>query len=217
MNSKSTEMSKILIIENDDEYTNPQNLFTELIRVQRLKEENNDIWKDSPYKDFVKLQSNNAGIVGEKFIQNICSITGLESSVDGAKTKQIGGGYGDGIINGKSVEIKTAHQGSTSPSFQHELGEMPWNAQYMMFIDIAPQCIYLTLFANFTETEYKSGEKCSRCFPSKSVTWRKGKGAFKLDTTVSINETNIATGNTFKILQSTPFSEIKNFINSRIV
>jgi len=217
MNSKSTEMSKILIIENDDEYTNPQNLFTELIRVQRLKEENNDIWKDSPYKDFVKLQSNNAGIVGEKFIQNICSITGLESSVDGAKTKQIGGGYGDGIINGKSIEIKTAHQGSTSPSFQHELGEMPWNAQYMMFIDIAPQCIYLTLFANFTETEYKSGEKCSRCFPSKSVTWRKGKGAFKLDTTVSINETNIASGNTFKILQSTPFSEIKNFINSRIV
>jgi hypothetical protein len=217
MNSKSTEMSKILIIENDDEYTNPQNLFTELIRVQRLKEENNDIWKDSPYKDFVKLQSNNAGIVGEKFIQNICSITGLESSVDGAKTKQIGGGYGDGLINGKSVEIKTAHQGSTSPSFQHELGEIPWNAQYMMFIDIAPQCIYLTLFANFTETEYKSGEKCSRCFPSKSVTWRKGKGAFKLDTTVSINETNIATGNTFKILQSTPFSEIKKFINSRIV
>jgi hypothetical protein len=218
MNPDSTEMPKILIIEDDEDFTNPQNLFTELIRIQRLKEEKNDIWKDSPYKDFVKLQSNNAGIVGERFIQNICSITGLESSVDGAKTKQIGGGsFGDGLINGKSVEIKTAHQGSTSPSFQHELGEMPWNAQYMMFIDIAPQCIYLTLFANFTEEEYKSGEKCSRCFPSKSVTWRKQKGAFKLDTTVTINENNVSEGNTFKILQTTPFAEIKKFIISRIV
>ncbi len=218
MNPDSTEMPKILIIEDDEDFTNPQNLFTELIRIQRLKEEKNDIWKDSPFKDFVKLQSNNAGIVGESYIQNICSITGLESSVDGAKTKQIGGGsFGDGLINGKSVEIKTAHQGSTSPSFQHELGEMPWNAQYMMFIDIAPQCIYLTLFANFTEEEYKSGEKCSRCFPSKSVTWRKQKGAFKLDTTVTINENNVSEGNTFKILQTTPFAEIKNFIISRIV
>ncbi len=216
MNPTTAKMPKI-IIEDDEDTTNPQNLFTDLIRIQRAKEEKNDIWKDSPFKDFVKLQSNNAGIVGEEFIQKICSITGIESSVDGTKTKQIGGGFGDGLINGKSVEIKTAHQGSTSASFQHELGEMPWNAQYMMFIDIAPQCIYLTLFSNFTETEYKSGEKCPRCFPSKSVTWRKGKGAFKLDTTVSINESNILEGNTFKILQSTPFAEIKNFINSRIV
>lgn len=216
MTNATSEMPKILIIEDDEDYTTPQNLFTELIRIQRFKEDKNDIWKESPFRDFVKLQSNNAGIVGERFIQNICSVTNIESSVDGTKTKQIGGGYGDGMINGKSVEIKTAHQGSTSDSFQHELGEMPWNAQYMLFIDIAPYCIYLTIFQNFTEDEYKSGNKCSRCFTTKSVTWRKGKGAFKLDTTVSINEKNIIDGNTFKILQSTPFEEIKNFINERI-
>lgn len=192
--------------------TNPQQLFTELITVQKQKEEKKDIWKDSPFKDFVKLQSNNAGIVGEKFIQNICSITNISSNIDGTKTKQIGGGYGDGTINGKTLEIKTAHQGCTSDSFQHELGEMPWNADYMMFIDIAPYHIYLTLFTNFTEDEYKSGNKCSRCFTTKTITWRKGKGAFKLDTTVSINENNIIAGNTFKITETTPYEEIKNFI-----
>ena len=216
MSCQAENMPKILIIEDDEDYTCPQNLFTELIRIQSLKEAKNDIWKDSPYKDFVKLQSNNAGIVGERFIQNICSVTGIPSSVDGTKTKQIGGGYGDGLINGKSVEIKTAHQGSTTESFQHELGEMPWNADYMLFVDIAPYCIYLTIFKNFTEEEYKSGNKCPRCFPSKSVTWRKGKGAFKLDSTVSINENNIVAGNTFKITQTTPFEGIKNFINERI-
>lgn len=217
MSGEAEKMPKILIIEDDEDYTSPKNLFTELIRIQALKEEKNDIWKDSPYKDFVKLQSNNAGIVGERFIQNICCVTGIPSSVDGAKTKQIGGGNGDGSINGRSVEIKTAHQGSTYGSFQHELGEMPWNANYMLFIDIAPYCIYLTIFENFTEEEYKSGNKCPRCFPSKSVTWRKGKGAFKLDTTVSINENNIVAGNTIKINQDTPFEEIKKFINDRIV
>jgi hypothetical protein len=39
---------------------------------------------------------------------------------------------------GVPVEIKTAHQGSTSSSFQHELGEVPWNGgEYMIFIDIS--------------------------------------------------------------------------------
>lgn len=217
MTSEAENMPKFLIIADDDEQqTSPQDLFSDLIRIQRQKEEKNDIWKDSPYRDFVKLQSNNAGNVGENFIQGICSLTGIPANVDGAKTKQLGGGNGDGLINGKSVEIKTAHQGSTGNSFQHELGEMPWNADYMLFIDVAPQCIYLTIFQNFTEEEYKSGNKCTRCFPSKSITWRKKKGAFKLDTTVSINEHNIVDGNTFKITLSTPFEEIKNFINDRI-
>lgn len=207
----SIEMPK-LIIEEDT----PQNLFIDLVRIQRQKEENKDIWADSPFRDFVKLQSNNAGIVGESFIQNICSTTGIQSEVDGTKTKSIGGGYGDGMINGKSVEIKTAHQGSTSGSFQHELGELPWKAEYMCFIDISPQCIYLTIFKNFTEEEYKSGNKCSRCFPTKSVTWRKQKGAFKLDTTITINESNVEEKNAFKIYEDTSFEEIKSYINEAI-
>ena len=103
---------------------------------------------------------------------------------------------------------------STIASFQHELGEMPWNAEYMIFIDISPQQLYLTIFPNFTEDQYKSGNKCEPYFPTKSVTWRKGKGAFKFDTTVSINETNISRGFTIKITETTNFVEIGQFIDN---
>jgi hypothetical protein len=35
------------------------------IKQQKEKEDKKDIWKNSPYKDLVKLQSNNVGNVGE--------------------------------------------------------------------------------------------------------------------------------------------------------
>lgn len=212
---------KILIIEDDDEeniiVTTPHNLLIGLINSQKAKEEKQDIWKDSPYKDLVKLQSNNSGIVGEQYIHNICKNTGISCDVDGSKTKKLGGGTGDGFVNEKIVEIKTAHQGSSGNNFQHELGEMPWIADYMIFIDIAPFCIYLTIFKNFTEDHYKSGNKCEPCFPSKQVTWRKGKGAFKLDTSININEANVTNGNTIKITENSSISEIGDFIKSKIL
>ena len=188
----------------------------ELIQEQKEKEEKKYIWKDSPYKDIVHLQSNNAGIVGEQLFQKLCDMAGIEASVDGTKTKKIGGGTGDGVIKGNIVEIKLAHQGSTSPSFQHELGEVPWTAKYMAFIDVAPQTIYLTIFENFSETHYKSGNKCIPVFPTKSITWRKGAGAFKLDSTVAINEENVKKNLAIKILQDTSAEAIRGYIDSVI-
>lgn len=187
-----------------------------MINEQKQKEENIDIWKDSPYKDLVKLQSNNVGKVGETFIQNICVICQIESQVDGSKTKKKGGGIGDGLIMNKSVEIKTSHRGSSSPTFQHELGETPWKSEYMIFIDIAPMCIYLTIFKNFDEEFYKSCAKCHPYFSTKSITWRKGSGTFKLDTTLKINEENIQKGHTFRIDSNIDINELKIFILFKI-
>ena len=198
----------------DQSIITPHNLLTNLIMAQKNKEKKLDIWENSPFKDLATMQSNNVGNVGEGLIHNICAQSGIPVDVDGSKTKKIGGGAGDGIIKGKTVEIKTAVQGSTSASFQHELGEMPWNAEYMAFIDISPQQLYLTIFPNFTEEQYKSGNKCEPYFPTKSVTWRKGKGAFKFDTTVNINESNISRGFTIKITETTNFAEIGQFIDS---
>ena len=193
------------------------NMLIRIIQQQKNKEEKHDIWKDSPYKDLVKLQSNNVGNVGEELVNNICKSCGIEADCNGAKTKEIGGGKGDGVIMGIPVEIKTAHQGSSSPTFQHELGEVPWKgANYMIFVDIAPECIYLTIFKNFTEDIYKSKEKLE-CFPTKTITWRKEKGAFKLDTTVKINEASIENGHAIKITQNTKNSDISNFIKSIII
>ncbi len=210
------EMENNMIIENESNKKTPHDIFIEKINIQKKKEEDSDIWKNSPYKHLVKLQSNNAGNVGETFIQQICLTCDIEAEIDGCKTKKIGGGTGDGLILNKSVEIKLAHKGCNSDNFQHELGEIPWKAEYMIFIDVAPQSIYITIFENFNEDFYKSGAKCTPYFPTKKVTWRKGKGAFKLDTTIQINEENIIKGHTFKINSTSNLDELKTFIVSQI-
>ena len=195
---------------------NVNDIFIEMINIQRNKEIKNDIWNDSNYKDIVKLQSNNVGNVGETFIQIISNYCNIKADIDGLKTKASGGGVGDGIINNKSIEIKTSYRGSIFPTFQHELGENPWKSEIMLFIDIAPDCIYITIFNNFTEDFYKSGKKCIPYFPTKSITWRKGSGAFKLDTTIKINEENIINGYTFKITKDITVNDLKIFILSKI-
>jgi hypothetical protein len=200
-----------------DAATAAHNMLIAIIQEQKEKEDKRDIWVNSPYKDLVKLQSNNVGNVGEELINRICKMTGIEAECNGAKTKQIGGGEGDGVIMGIPVEIKTAHQGSLSPTFQHELGEVPWKgSKYMIFVDISPDCIYITIFANFTEQTYKSKEKLP-CFPTKAITWRKEKGAFKLDTTVKINEANVENGHALKITPATSNDTIAAFIKDIIV
>jgi hypothetical protein len=193
------------------------NMLIRIIQQQKEKEDKQDIWKNSPYKDLVKLQSNNVGNVGEELIENICNATGIEAYCNGTKTKQKGGGEGDGTIMSIPIEIKTAHQGSSSPSFQHELGEVPWKgSKYMLFVDISPECIYLTIFKNFDENTYKSGEKLPY-FPTKTITWRKKKGAFKLDTTVKINEISVENGHAVKITPTTSNDTIASFIRKSIV
>jgi hypothetical protein len=194
----------------------PSSWLIALIEEQKKKEDEKDIWKNSEYKDIAKLQSNNVGIVGEQLVYTLCNKAGIDASIDGVKTKQKGGGAGDGIINGKTVEIKTAIQGNTSKSFQHELGETPWKADYMIFLDISPEHYYMTIFENFTEEHYKSGNKCVACFPTKSITWRKKQGAFKLDTTVAINQDNIKKGISIKITDDIDKQDINAFVMSII-
>ena len=193
------------------------NIALVLITEQKNKESEKNIWKDSPYKDLITLQSNNVGVVGETFIQKICDSCEIEANVNGVKTKKIGGGIGDGVIKTSSTEIKTSHQGSSSTSFQHELGEKPWLSDYIIFVDFSPKCIYLTIYKNFTEDFYKSGLKCKPYFPTKSVTWRKKTGAFKLDTTIKINEDSIKKGDCIKITEDTDFNTIGEFINKVII
>jgi len=195
---------------------NPSTILVNLIAEQKEKEVQKDIWQGSPYRDLAHLQSNNAGIVGEKLVQQFCDASGIPAEVDGTKTKKVGGGAGDGVIKGRTVEIKLAHQGSTSANFQHELGEVPWTADFMTFVDISPDCIFLTIFPNFGEEHYKSGAKCAPIFGTKQITWRKGKGAFKLDTSVKINEDNSKSGLAIRITQETDFSVVRAYIDSVI-
>jgi hypothetical protein len=168
-------------------------VFKQTLELQYEKKVKRNIWENSEWPHISELENDDVGKVGEQTIQNWCKLANIHSDIDGLKTKEAQcGGKGDGIINGRSVEIKTARIGCTGDSFQHELGECPWNADYMLFLDIAPNEMYVTLFPNFTEEFYKqsgtdSKIKCLPYFPSRSVCWRKQKGAFKLDTSIAIN------------------------------
>jgi hypothetical protein len=179
-----------------------------------------DIWGDSRWMGISKIENDDVGKTGEKTIQEFCNKSNIPATIDGLTTKEIGGGIGDGIINGRSVEIKTARLGSGSSSFQHELGEVPWKAEYMLFLDIGPETFYITIFENFSEEFYKkSGNdnniKCNPIFPSKSICWRKGSGAFKLDTTVKINEKNDYY--TFCWNPTREWEEFAEFVNKIII
>jgi len=178
-----------------------------------------DIWEDSEWKYIAQLENDDVGKVGETIIDTICKKSNITSNIDGSKTKQIGGGNGDGIIKSRTCEIKTARLGSDERSFQHELGETPWKADYMIFLDIAPKKMYVTIFKNFTKDFYESSGrdnsiKCKPIFPTKSITWRKKTGAFKLDTTIKINNSN---KNTFDFDVNTIDAErFRTFINAII-
>lgn len=193
-------------------------LLCKTVTMQKEKEVRQDIWEHSQWKDIATLESNNVGEVGEQFLLGLCKLSGIEAEIDGTTTKKIGGGAGDGKIKEKSVEIKCARLGASTPSFQHELGEVPWHPEYMAFIDIAPDNFFLTIFPNLTEEQYKSKNK-HPYFPTRTVCWRKQKGAFKFDTTKQLNITQamVPNANTLIWTQDTSIDTIKNFINRIIV
>lgn len=172
--------------------------FINVVKTKFDEVQRRDIWEESRWSYISNIENDDVGKAGEKAIQEFCNNSGIPAMIDGLTTKESGGGMGDGIINGCSVEIKTARLGSGSPSFQHELGEVPWKAEYMLFLDVSPSTFYVTIFPNFSEEFYKksgtdNSVKCNPIFPTKSICWRKGAGAFKLDTTVKLNEKNIYT------------------------
>jgi len=198
---------------------NPSDLLVNLIDTQYQKQIVANIWTESKYKNLPDLKSNNIGNVGENLLQNICMKNNIVSTIDGTKTKKRGGGdIGDGKIKNKSVEIKTAHLGSDQKSFQHELGEHPWTADYIAFIDVAPTVTYITIFKNFTEEQYKNIYfKCDPYYPTKSITRRKKEGNFKLDTSPDANEFCVSKGYSIKITDATTYVEVGTYINRIIV
>lgn len=224
--TKTQDFKQTQTNQNKPAMASVKNVLMALVAEQKAKEEEKNIWADSDWKDIATLESNNVGIVGEQFIQRVCDGAGIEAKIDGVFTKEIGGGAGDGLVKGRTVEIKCARQGTgKGASFQHELGEKPWHAEYMCFIDISPEKFYLTIFPNMTEEQYKTkGFKCPY-FPTRSVCWRKAKtnesgakiggGAFKLDSTKKLNEARATVENAHTFVWSSPADDanLGAFIN----
>ena len=152
-------------------------------------------WKDSVFGCIQNFQPDDTGTAGEIIIQQLNQACNIKSDIDGKKTK--GKNAGDGTIYGKSCEIKACRLANRH--FQHELGLTPWMTEFMILVNIAPEKLYVTIFKNFTQEFYKeSGKskrgnaavKCAPAFPTRKITWRGGKGAFKLCTTPANNESS---------------------------
>ena len=77
-------------------------LATDLINKKNIKKNKRDIWGDSNWKHISFLEKDDVGKVGEQIIYNFCKLSSIPAEIDGVKTKQIGGGNGDGFINGRS-------------------------------------------------------------------------------------------------------------------
>ena len=76
--------------------------------------------------------------------------------------------YRCGKIKNKTTEIKTARLGNGgSKSFQHELGEYPWKADYMIFIVFNRLYIILRYLKIDSEEFYKKSgkDKSIKCIP----------------------------------------------------
>ena len=121
-----------------------------------------NIWQGSPWYHISDLENDYVGKLGEEFLENLCNNANIPAKINGLLTKERGGGNGDGFIKNKTVEIKTARQGSSCSTFQHELGETPWKADYIAFIDISPNKFYITLFPNFQKNSIKNQVKTQK-------------------------------------------------------
>ena len=138
-----------------------------LINAKHEIKKKRNIWNACEWKNINDLENDDVGGVGEEIINIYCKEASISSDINGKKTKQLGGGAGDGKINGRTCEIKTARMGSDGSSFQHELGEVPWKAEFMIFLDISPANIFITIFPNFSQEVYiKAGtESNNKCDP----------------------------------------------------
>lgn len=197
-----------------------------LINKKFEEKKRRNIWENCKWANISKLEKNDVGVFGEELIGSHCKIAGIDANIDGTKTKEKGGGSGDGKIKGYTVEIKTARIGTNKKgectTFQHDFNRTPWKADYIIFLDISAEKMYIIIFKNWSKEFWKkSGRdskiKCGPCFPTKSVTWRYNcTGNFKFDTNIKINEC-CPKSNCYTIdNEATDYSKFKEFVDSII-
>lgn len=171
-------------------------------------------WRYGIYKGIDGMKANTVGVTGERIVQLLCDRVGIAATIDGTKTRRRCGGCGDGTINGYTVEIKTARKG-VSGTYQHELGEHPWKADKLIFIDIDRDQCWLSIMSNFTKAYYLVHKRKATPYFNKMITRRKEScpetsGAYRLTLTDSDLMGNSM--NTVRINQSMSDSELRTFI-----
>ena len=185
----------------------PGIILQRIIKNEYEKQENTNLWLNSPYNLINNLKNDYSGRVGERYINEICKIADIPNIYKNDEISK--GGTYDIIINNKKVEIKTARYG-LSKSFQHESLRNN-SSDFYLFMDIKPSYFYLTVLPSFNLKEKcKIIERTPHC--------RKGTtDVYKFDFGEKNIIKSINKGYSIKICENTKFIDIKNFIFKRIL
>lgn len=139
------------------------------------------IWQNSTYEDIkMYLSIDERGDLGEEIIYDVCTkLTNWIVEYDPSVTDNEKG-Y-DIIINNKKIEIKTATITSGSGMFQHEHLEAQRDYDLIIFFDIAPDNVFITI-AKKEDIMWrrKKGDDIN-----KTIIHRRPNGDYKCDINIS--------------------------------
>ena len=110
-------------------------------------EENSDPhgWLDGEFSRIRKLQIDSRGDAGEHFVASVLRRMGKKVEHDsGTDSKKK---HWDLTADGVKLEVKTATLGMSEPSFQHEGVEKDRGYDGIVFVDIAPDDVYISFMA----------------------------------------------------------------------
>ena len=134
-------------------------------------------WDKSPWKYFCKLPKEDKLEIIKLFMQRICSLSNIEIT----KHKSIF------YIHEKSFKIYISISPNQYGVYKKEnyylLGKYPWKTDYLMFINISPKKIYITILKNFTEKYYRITSSTpnfvhNHDFPIHSIEWNNSTNNF---------------------------------------
>lgn len=114
----------------------------------KQRERDDHGWDISPYRDLKILQIDSRGLVGENFVVAALAAVGKEvkhhDRTDREQEKQW-----DIFCDGIRLEVKIATMGRVSPTFQHENLDKNRAFDGIIFIDVAPDAVYVSFVPKF--------------------------------------------------------------------
>lgn len=102
-------------------------------------------WRGTPFEDFGKLEIDTRGAVGEFLVANLLESAGRDVNYRPAHIEETE--QWDLFCDGFGYEIKTAMLGKGGRTFQHEHIHKDRDYDGMIFVDIAPDAIYISCWA----------------------------------------------------------------------
>jgi hypothetical protein len=189
-----------------------------ILDVQK-KREQRDIWDNCDWEHIGNFTPSDVGVSGELFISALCNLSLIESDICGKKTKK-NKVSGDGTIKKRSCEIKTSRFSSgKNQQFTHDLGLTPWDTDFMIFLDISPSMVFISIFPNFSEAFYRKSAsdpsfKCEPVFSTTSFSHQKRKGSFSISLGIRSLERSKFTFKAHK--DNMDFHAFKKFVDSII-